>query len=99
MLENLSLATFTELLQSDFRIRTSGDQPAVAVKLVQADDRGSTPHQEQFAILFHGPLELALRQGLYQMEQEQLGSFDLFIVPVGRDARGYQYEAIFNRVR
>lgn len=99
MLEHMTLATFTELLQSDFRILTGGDRPAVAMKLVQAEDRGSSPHQEQFAILFRGPLEPALGQGLYQMEQDRLGSFDMFIVPVARDAQGYQYEAIFNRVR
>ena len=99
MLESMSLATFTELLHSDFRILTNSDGPAVVVKLAQAVDLGSSPRQEQFSILFRGPLEQALGQGLYRMEHDRLGSFDLFIVPVGRDAQGYQYEAIFNRLR
>lgn len=99
MLENLSLATFTALLNTDFRIFRNSDEPAVVVKLAKAVDLGSTSRQEQFSILFCGLPEQPLGQGLYRLDHDRLGSFDLFIVPVGRDAQGYQYEAIFNRLR
>lgn len=49
-----------------------------------------------FAILFHGPVNAALPQRMYRFEHEVLGTFDLFIVPVGRDKNGFHYEAVFN---
>jgi hypothetical protein len=33
------------------------------------------------------------------MQHVQLGTFDLFLVPVGQDQQGVYYEAIFNRLR
>jgi len=33
------------------------------------------------------------------MEHEKLGTFDLFIVPLGPDSAGMRYEVIFNRMR
>ena len=72
---------------------------AVAVELVEVDthstfdpDRQSRP---PFSILFIGKPEPALAQGVYRMHQEQLGSMELFLVPIGLDAKGMHYEAVF----
>ena len=55
-----------------------------------------------FSVLFHGPLEPVVPQGIYRLENEQLGTFELFIVPVGpsepatrREAPAMRYEAVF----
>jgi len=48
-----------------------------------------------FRLEWRGPSEPVLGQAIYRFRRgEQL--FDMFIVPVGRDARGTLYEAIFN---
>jgi len=98
MLENSNLAVFSPLLHSQFSVRPTPDL-VVALELVQAADRGSNPRQEQFALLFRGPLDPFLPQHLYAVEHDELGQFALFLVPVARDEQGYSYEAVFNRLR
>ena len=39
-----------------------------------------------------------LAQGIYQLEHAQFGTFGIFLVPVGRDQQGIEYEALFNRI-
>lgn len=71
---------------------------AVEVALAWADNRGSTPRQERFSLVFRGPLEAFLPQRLYRVGHDVLGEFDLFLVPIAQDAEGFQYEAVFNRL-
>jgi hypothetical protein len=47
-----------------------------------------------FRLLFRGPFEPQIAQGIYVFRRN--GSADqIFVVPVGRDQRGTQYEAVF----
>jgi hypothetical protein len=75
--------------------RESAD--AVELRLVEAQDVGSTPRQMQFSIVFRGPVNVPLVQAIYKMEHDELGTFDLFIVPIKQDQDGIYYQAIFNR--
>ena len=93
-LDELTFAKFSALLNAPFRVRL--DQSSVVqLKLVAATGSGGQP--ESFSLVFLGPADRLLPQKIYSFEQDQLGSFDLFIVPIGKDAQGIQYEAIFNR--
>ena len=96
-LEELQQARFTELLNSDFQVF---DDPATAfaVRLVEVNDRATTPHQEVFTLLFHGPTKNFIGQGIHKLKHKDLGEIDIFLVPVGQDKDGFQYEAIFNRL-
>jgi len=98
MAQALDLATFRREIDSAFRVRQV-DGSVVVLVLVEAADRRSNPRQEQFAILFRGPREPRLEQQNYAMEHDRIGAFDLFLVPVGQDERGFSYEAVFNRTR
>jgi hypothetical protein len=71
---------------------------ALELELVQVVDHQSAPGQEQFSALFRAPLNAPLTQGIYQLEHAQFGTFGIFLVPVGRDQRGIEYEAFFNRI-
>ena len=55
--------------------------------------------QERFSLVFRGPHDRLQQQGLYPMQHDQLGAFELFLVPVGEDTAGIYYEAVFNRLR
>jgi len=33
------------------------------------------------------------------LQHERMGTIDLFLVPIGKDESGFQYESVFNRVR
>jgi hypothetical protein len=48
-----------------------------------------------FRLLFRGPFEPILAQAIYPFEAGDFAS-EIFIVPVGRDDSGTEYEAIFN---
>jgi Domain of unknown function (DUF6916) len=56
-----------------------------------------------FSVVFHGPLQPILPQGIYRLEHEGLGALDLFIVPIGPDEpatpgerpTAMRYEAVF----
>ena len=108
MLENFTYATFAGRLGDLFLVHP-GLADVVALELVQATDLGSrsdvaggaedAPGQgARFSLLFQGPHDRLLPQGTYQFEHEQIGSFPLFIVPIGAAKGGIQYEAVFNRL-
>lgn len=47
-----------------------------------------------FRLEFRGPFEPVLPQAIYQFRDGEEG-FEIFIVPVGREAMGTLYEAVF----
>jgi hypothetical protein len=55
--------------------------------------------QETFSLLFLAPADFAANQGTYQMENDEMGSLDIFLVPIKRDDKGIYFEAIFNRLK
>lgn len=52
-------------------------------------------YREPFALLFRGPKSPVLPQQTYQFDFGSLGSMEIFIVPIGADDAGMQYEANF----
>ena len=98
MMEQWTREVFAQHLNSPFQVHRAAGSP-VAVELVQLTDGAALPRTESFSLLFRGPTDAYLAQGMYRFQHEQLGEADLFIVPVGRDPAGYIYEAVFNRLR
>lgn len=96
MVENLKLENFSQHLNSKFAVKRETERP-VELELVEATDLGSTPRLEQFSIIFRGPHNPKLEQAIYSLEHQEIGAFDLFIVPIKRGEDGIYYEAIFNR--
>lgn len=97
-MENLKLENFSPHLNSKFLVKREPEGvEAVELELVEAVDLGSTPRQEQFSILFQGPGSQQLEQAIYRFEHQEMGAFDIFIVPVKRVQDVIQYEAVFNR--
>jgi len=98
-LEQLSLADFAGLRHSRFRVQADA-RNTVELELVEATPAasGSSPPSGNFSLLFHGPLRPILAQRIHRFEHDQLGRFDLFIVPVGQTDAGTQYQAVFNRL-
>jgi hypothetical protein len=102
VLGEFTQATFADLLGETFRV--TDDAQVIEMELVAANaatlrsgERATTPsgNREPFSIVFNGPLEPVLPQRIYRFEHEKLGAFELFIVPIGPDESGMQYEAVF----
>lgn len=107
MLADFTLATFVDLVGTEFRVDFGGENE-LETTLVDARDlthpsAPSSPerdprHGNSFALHFRGLGQPLLPQGTYHFTHDALGTFPLFIVPIGRDRSGTTYEAIFNRL-
>jgi hypothetical protein len=69
------------------------------MELAEISELKVHPNQEEFAIVFRGPSNAFLQQGIRSVTHEQMGQFELFLVPIQQDTQGFYYEAVFNRVR
>lgn len=98
MTAGLDLAAFQQHLHTRFRCEAGG-AVLVELELIEAVDSGSSPKAERFSLLFRGPLATPLEQATYPMEHDVLGQLAIFIVPIEREAEGFVYEAVFNRLR
>lgn len=97
MVEKLQKSMFSENLNSKFIVRPEGGDP-IETELIEFKEVNTSPKQEQFSLLFRGPLDIFLKQGMYKVEHEKIGAFELFLVPVRKDQEGFCYEAVFNRL-
>lgn len=95
---SLTHEAFSQNLNTKFQV-VLDENTTVELELVEVSEVKLHPRQEEFAVEFRGPLEMFLDQGVRDFAHEQLGRFELFIVPVERDAQGFYYEAVFNRIR
>lgn len=98
MSEKLTKATFARLLHTKFRLHYPPEQ-SVEIELVEVtgDELPEVKGFERFSLIFHVPVAQLLPQGTYRMEHEEMGSFDIFIVPIGHAEPGFRYQAVFNR--
>ena len=101
MAATLTEAEFSKHLHTKFRI--ANPQP-IELELTQVKGYLSKAHEqtgmERFSAFFYGPGDRYLQQGLYSLEHETMGAFELFLVPIAKDdEKGYQYEAVFNYFR
>jgi hypothetical protein len=72
----------------------AGDPP-VALRLIEATPLEGTVRAEgSFRLEFAGPADIMLPQAIHRFERDGR-SYDIFIVPIARDAEGARYEAIF----
>lgn len=101
-LQELTVQTFVGHIGSAFRIAI---EPAgvLAVELIDAESlsvrnrpTAGASMRAPFNLLFRGPMSPVLPQRIYRFEHDSIGTFELFIVPIGPDAIGMRYEAIFN---
>ncbi|PYS98031.1 MAG: hypothetical protein DMF65_10670 [Acidobacteria bacterium] len=99
MTENLTEEVFAQNLNTKFRVRAEAPRP-VELELVEVKGWTTRPEEqkglERFSLMFIGPADIYMPQQTYTLEHEQMGALDIFLVPTGRDERGFQYHAIFN---
>lgn len=101
MLEDLNEEIFSQQLDTAFQVDVLPSQ-SVELKLVEIRGESNglpkVAGQESFALYFTGPDSSFLPQRSYPMRHEQLGDLEIFLVPIAKEADGYRYEAIFNRL-
>jgi hypothetical protein len=88
--------TFSRHLKTTFQAQLD-ESNHVDLELTEVSNLKRLPQQEEFSIVFLGPGTTDLGQGTRLLKHEQMGQFELFIVPIARDQKGIYYEAAFNR--
>jgi hypothetical protein len=90
---------FRKNLNTPFRVQLDGTTP-VDITLVDVESRPSEANEqagmERFSAFFSGPPDSFLSQSTYHVVHPQMGEFDLFLVPLGKEAEGFRYEAVYN---
>lgn len=97
MLESLTAEVFAGRIGDRFRLHVTSDH-TIEVELFEATVLGSrraAKGRAPFSILFRGPVTPVLPQRIYRIDHAVMGSFDLFLVPLGPRNGGMVYEAIF----
>jgi hypothetical protein len=97
MLETWTRELFEQALNSRFEMGIPGIGRQ-SLELIAVSRYPSSPAVVAFSVLFRGPLEQPFSQGTYSICHDRMGQADLFLVPVGREADGMHYEAVFNRL-
>ena len=111
MLESLTLADFSDHVQTAFRIAFESGE-SFDLELIRAEALGGGQQQQgppsgserlgrpggAFSLMFRGPLRPILPQQIYRMVHDVMGTLEIFIVPIGTegDPQGMHYQAVFN---
>ena len=95
---SLTQAEFSKHANTKFQVQ-SGENTQVELELITVSELKVYPQQEEFTLEFRGPSDMFLGQGVRNFKHDQMGEFELFIVPIKQDAQGFYYEAIFNNLR
>lgn len=95
MTDELTRDWFARQLNTQFQIERQGAS-TVTLDLVEASPLRISGGFQSFSIVFRGPADTFLPQATYTLHHDTIAPFELFIVPIGQDAHGFRYEAVFN---
>jgi hypothetical protein len=100
-LSRVTVDDFTPVIGQVFTI-DAGDVGTIELELTGArthdptapavDESGT---RSPFTATFRGPREPVLAQQTCRLENETVGPLEIFVVPIGSDASGTTYEAVF----
>lgn len=98
-LKELTVDDFSSCKDETFRC-TAGEGRSFEMTLDEAAEirTAQKPKEGQrktFSVVFRGPRDQPLEQGLVHVEHGRVGAHDLFLVPVAEDDEGRYYEAVF----
>jgi len=104
MLNKLTAGDFAPHVNEMFHVSGASTGPfdmeltEVSVIGRAAGASGATAGRQPFSLVFMGPGQSVLPQGICEIAHEQLGTLNIFLVPLGpdNDGKGMRYEAIFS---
>lgn len=94
MLDKLTREDFGGRIDQPFHLTVGDDRLELMLREATPLGRGERAGGA-FSLVFLGPGEPALEQGIYPLEHAELGRLELFLVPINRTDAGMHYEAVF----
>ncbi len=99
MIADLKIDDFEACLYQTFQIFHEERPSPLVAELIDVtalpEHGGDDLRRQPFSIILRSKDDFILPQRIYQLSHEKLGTVDLFLVPVGQDKQGVQYEALF----
>ncbi len=96
MTENISHENFSGHLNALFRVvvaETSLELELVEVEVGKSIDASQ---REPFTLIFQGPKDSILAEGIHTVSNDSAGSFDLYTIPIISLGDQQLYQVIFN---
>ncbi|KPD11622.1 hypothetical protein [Phaeobacter sp. 11ANDIMAR09] len=85
---------FARFQDQDFEVIT--DEGPITLKLIEVSKLGSGEREGgAFSVLWQGPETPFVDQQTHRLKHPEAGELALFLVPVGQQDAGFQYEAVF----
>ena len=97
-LADLELSHFADRVHEKVRIHAGEivlDAELTTVTPLGGRDADAGGGRRPFSLIYRGPLSPILPQKIYPVEHPELGTLELFLVPVGPEQGGMRYEAVF----
>jgi len=95
MAELLKMDDFAKHLNTRFTMHV-GEADALELELVSTRQLSLSDEHDEYSLIFLGPDNSPVAQGIYRLTHEAMGALDIFLVPIKKDEKGVTYEAIFN---
>ncbi len=99
-LAQVTLAASRKLVGQNFVWSNPGGQNVVlrlvAAEPVRRDPSVTIETDRPFSLVFCGPVEQILSQGMHNLDHPDQALTGIFLVPVGDAGEGPQYEAVFS---
>jgi hypothetical protein len=96
MTEELKLQDFTPLLGQTLELSLGDTAEKLEVKEIRPIHNPSPRAAPPFALVLRSATQWRGPQGIYRLHHPELGALEIFFVPIGPDAQGQCYEAVFN---
>jgi uncharacterized protein DUF6916 len=88
---------FSSCLNQPFLVRLGASTVETELVRVAALGAVAPARRQPFSLIFRGPMAPVLpQQRIYMLENRTLGTLEVFLVPIGSDQQGMQYEAVFS---
>jgi hypothetical protein len=98
MLQTFTVETFQPRVGEPFRVIVDDDWQMITI-LSEVSPWGHEEAKSRpripFSLTFHARPDAVIPQAIYRLENENMEPFDAFLVPIGADAGGMRYEAVF----
>lgn len=98
MLDKLVKEDWEQYRDENFHWHTDNlSTSSQSLKLISVSGYGKRQggNREAYSLLFCGSMQPIFPQGIYRISHAVLGELELFLVPIGPQADGMGYEAVF----
>ena len=96
MTENISHENFSGHLNELFRVEVAETSLELELVEVEVGQPIDASQREPFTLIFQGPKDSILAEGIHTVSNDSAGSFDLYTIPIISLGDHQLYQVIFN---